>query len=189
MANVFYNSENGSSYQWVASPGITWAQAKSFAEGSSFNGQHGYLATITTVKELNFIDQVVFATGRPDNTFIGGSDALEEGVWRWVTGPEGDSNGGAGTVFFNKGNYVGEKVADWQSLSGGYTSGGDSLLLYSWWQPFFNPWNDSTGAPVTGGPAGYLIEWAKVAANNYFPTGAVTITGTSGNDTLTRGDV
>ncbi|MCE2781846.1 cadherin domain-containing protein, partial [Limnohabitans sp.] len=158
-SSVYYNSTNGHYYKWVSQGGITWQQAKTLAEGSVLNGTTGYLATVTTAQEMSFIDSTVFASGRPDNTYIGGSDALEEGVWRWVTGPEGDLNNGTGTIFFNAGTYVGEKAADWQPNSGGYTSGGDYLYLYSWWEAKFNPSNNSLGSPSSGGPQGYLVEW------------------------------
>ena len=101
MSNVFYNSSNGNYYKYVTATGITWAQAKTSAEQSTHNGMQGYLATVTNLSERNFIDQTIFSGTKPDNVFVGGSDAYQEGVWRWVTGPEGLQDGGKGLVFYD----------------------------------------------------------------------------------------
>jgi Ca2+-binding RTX toxin-like protein len=185
MANsdVYYNVSNAHYYQWVPAGGITWQQAKILAEDAKLNGiagsyLTGYLATITTPEELRFIDEVVFASGRPANTYIGGSDAAQEGVWRWVTGPEGQANDGAGTVFFASGEYVGEKAAEWQNKGQGDSAELDYLYIYSWWEPKFIPWPNDTGSISSGGPAGYLIEWGlSQGTPNNDPTGSVRIVG------------
>ena len=96
---------------------ITWKNAKAAAAERSYNGMGGYLATITSQDENDFIDQKVNA-----DAWIGASDDYEEinavtgtaftaqgtaysatsteseGKWYWVTGPE------KGTPL-TKGNY------------------------------------------------------------------------------------
>jgi hypothetical protein len=165
-ADIFYNSSNGSYYRYVKATGITWQQAKDAAEQSSFNGMQGYLATVTTLQERNFIDQTVFSGNRPDASFIGGSDAYQEGVWRWVTGPEGLEDGGKGLIFFDGTSRTDIPTNNmWvQGISGGKIVGDSSsnnyLYMYSWWDPRFNPWNNSTGSPGSGGTSGYLVEYS-----------------------------
>ena len=148
MSNYYLNELNGHYYTYVTDSGISWDEASSGAQSMSYGGSSGYLATITTESEMQFIDSVVFGSGRPDNTFVGGSDAYQEGVWRWVTGPEGLESDGAGRVFFESGAYVGEKAADWINYSAGDTESNDYLYIYSYREPQFNPWNGVLGSRV-----------------------------------------
>ena len=77
-------------YKFIPSNSITWDAAKRAAENSNFYGRQGYLATLTSQEEADFAGKQASGSG-----WIGGSDAENEGVWKWVTGPE------AGTVFWN----------------------------------------------------------------------------------------
>ncbi|CAM8643230.1 Na-Ca exchanger/integrin-beta4 [Oxalobacteraceae bacterium] len=171
MSNLFFNSANGSYYKYIVADGITWSQAKTFAEQSTFNGMQGHLATVTNFSERNFIDQTVFSGTKPDNVFIGGSDAFQEGVWRWVTGPEGKQDGGHGLVFFDGTNHTNIPTNNlWvqginSGMPGGDSADNDYLYMYSWWDPRFNPWNNSTGDNGSGGPSGYLIEYSSSFSN------------------------
>ena len=134
--DVLYNDANGSLYIYVAAPGITWEQAKTSSELLTFEGQQGYLATVTTLSERDFIDEVIFSEAKPDNIFIGGSDAHEEGVWRWVTGPEGQQDDGNVLIFFDGSNRSDIPSDDlWvQGTTGGVVNGdgadNDYLYMY-----------------------------------------------------------
>lgn len=77
-------------YEFVADERITWANAKVAAEQRTYFGRQGYLATLTSQEEADFAGKQASGAG-----WIGGSDEENEGVWKWVTGPE------AGTVFWN----------------------------------------------------------------------------------------
>ena len=93
-----YWVENGHVYSVVPSPGISWQDAKVAAETSTYGGVNGYLATITSQEEHDFILERI-----NDSGWIGANDIDEEGVWRWVTGPEAGmqfwSGAGNGTAF------------------------------------------------------------------------------------------
>jgi gliding motility-associated-like protein len=78
-----YLPSTGHYYLYEPSIGVAWNVAKSLAEGSSYFGLKGYLATILSAEEAKLIGEQSLGTG-----WIGGSDAETEGVWKWVTGPE-----------------------------------------------------------------------------------------------------
>lgn len=85
-------------YQYIAQRGIRWTEAKKEAEKLKYYGLQGYLATITSSVENDFIWSKIDGVG-----WIGASDADKEGEWYWKTGPE------AGTQFW-RGNYNGSPV-------------------------------------------------------------------------------
>lgn len=104
-------SDNGHFYEFVTSPtSIKWPEARNAAEGRSYYGRQGYLATITSAKENGFIAEKASSKG-----WIGGLDILRDpdldgaglapanaaGDWRWVTGPEGLEDGGNGLKFYD----------------------------------------------------------------------------------------
>ena len=92
-------------YEYVPSVGITWTAAKAAAEARTYFGLQGYLATITSLEEAQLSGEQAAGAG-----WIGGSDAANEGVWEWVTGPE------SGTVFWNGGiNGTTPNYANWNA--------------------------------------------------------------------------
>ncbi len=118
---VFLNTANGHYYEYVSSV-ADWQSATTAAAARTKYGMTGYLATITSASENDFIKDKVDAS----NVWIGASDAGVEGTWKWVTGPEGAANSGAGTQF-------------WQGVANG------SAITYASWKPGAEP-NDHNGA-------------------------------------------
>ncbi len=95
----------------VFMPQISWDDAKAAAEGMTKYGYTGYLVTVTSSAESEYIIPRL-----EGSSWMGSSDAANEGDWRWVTGPEGEANGGAGTAFWSGaigGNPVGGAYANW----------------------------------------------------------------------------
>ncbi|MFK7838407.1 MAG: Ig-like domain-containing protein, partial [Sulfitobacter sp.] len=152
-------------YQFVTSSTLTWTAARADAAANS-----GYLATVTSADEQAFVTGI--AAGRV--AFLGGSDAIEEGTWIWVDGPE------AGQQF-------------WQSAVGGATAGpvGGSYVNWSAGQPSAaasvenvlhlfgdGSWNDLVDADTPSTTFGYVMEYSgplnvrgSIATNDTDPEG------------------
>ena len=106
-----YLPSTGHFYEYIPQSGITWEKAKSDAEDLEYYGLKGYLATITSKEESQLAGEQ--ATGQG---WIGGSDAQEEGVWRWVTGPEtGKSFWIGGINGTTIGTDINPPFSDWSS--------------------------------------------------------------------------
>jgi len=85
---------NNHYYEFVLQPELRWTDAKVLAEARTFNGFHGYLATITSAGETNFMASHWPERGGGDqNGWLGGWQDLTApnysepaGGWKWVTG-------------------------------------------------------------------------------------------------------
>jgi hypothetical protein len=66
----------------------TWYEAQAYAESQTYMGLQGYLVTVTSVEENNFIASNFLNPPVKIAFWAGGSDEAQEGTWRWVTGPE-----------------------------------------------------------------------------------------------------
>lgn len=128
---------NGHYYEFI-SAATGFDQALAAAAGSSFNGQQGYLATVTSADEQAFI----FGSVTSSATWFSGSDREIEGTWKWLAGPE------AGTIFWQNGATL--TYANW---SGGEPNdaGGEDVLWGNW---SGSAWNDIGSANL-----GYVVEY------------------------------
>ncbi|MFZ0597714.1 MAG: T9SS type B sorting domain-containing protein [Flavobacterium sp.] len=140
-------------YLYVPNIGITWTDAKTAAEASTYYGLKGYLATILSTDEAKLVGEQASGTG-----WIGGSDADTENVWKWVTGPE------AGTVFWNgTTNGSTPNFAFWNSGEPNNQGGNEKYAHIT--QPGIGirgSWNDlsNTGDPSGSyQPKGYVVEY------------------------------
>lgn len=118
------------------------------AQGPLWTGWKSYLATVTSAEEWAFLDTVV--NPGHETAWLGASDAEEEGVWRWVTGPE------AGTVFWT-GDWTGTAsgYANWNSGEPNNVGDEGENALHGWYGA---GWND---IPATYTYA-YIVEYSPI---------------------------
>lgn len=69
------------SYELVEAS-MTWSAANTYAIS-----QGGYLATITSAEELADVSNLI-ASGQKSSYWLGGTDEIIEGQWKWVTGED-----------------------------------------------------------------------------------------------------
>lgn len=138
-------------YRFVSVHGIEWTVARDSAANMTYYGLKGYLATVRSREESEFILSKTKGTG-----WIGASDAAQEGRWEWVTGPDS-------SIHFWQGNYNGYAVngeyTNWGSGEPNDLNGEDyAHILYHIER---GSWNDlpngGTGGDFT--PQGFLVEF------------------------------
>jgi len=132
---------NGHFYERVDTP-VSFATARAAALASTHNGLNGYLVTITSEEENDFLINLAGGIG-----WSSGSDEAVEGTWRWLDGPE------AGVVYWQDG--VTLTYADWGAGEPNTFLGiQEDYMVIKFGQTAF--WND---LPFNSGQ-GYYVEYS-----------------------------
>lgn len=150
-----YNAENGHYYEVVAA-NVTWEQALLAAAKGTYQGMQGYLCTITSQQENDFVYSLVNV-----DSWIGGAcerkytdplndGSVEEWAYFWVCGPEKGM-----PICTNHGDAIGGSFVNWcpsqpDSYNGGETCMQLNLKLFA-----------------TSGPPG---QWNNLSTSNTLPT-------------------
>ncbi|MGL4421771.1 MAG: hypothetical protein ACRCZF_13975, partial [Gemmataceae bacterium] len=111
LGTATYSPATGHYYQYIDFPSTphTWTQARSDASSRNNLGLTGYMTTITSQAEQDFVTDI---SGNAHYTWIGGSDLATRNRWRWTTGPEGLQEGGSGRTFWS-GGAVSGSYSNW----------------------------------------------------------------------------
>lgn len=179
LGGAAYSPETGHYYEVVTGGStISWTDAKNAAAGKTFDGLQGYLATITSSAENQFILDKI-----PTDAWMGatdsheeidalidqdyGSDAAAEGNWYWVTGPEAGTLFSSGNDTDGAGN-IEPATVTWHNWNTGepndssndedygqfYASGGSAP----------GRWNDLPGT-TDAGILSYIVEYGGMAGD------------------------
>jgi hypothetical protein len=164
------SASNGHFYEYI-STAESWTNAKAAAAARAYMGFTGYLTTITSQSENDFIQQKLSSNG-----WIGASDghnevntsagstiyanqSAAEGNWYWVTGPE------AG-LQFSAGNSpsvvpVGGMYSNWNSIEPNNQGGNEQYgMIYSSGTGAAGRWNDEGS-----GSMGYMVEYVGLSTD------------------------
>ncbi len=130
-------------YQYVDEV-VSWQNAFDAAAASSYMGAQGYLATVTSAGEDEFLYSIL-SEFQGAGAWLGGSDADSEGTWVWMNGPE------QGQSF---------TYENWYDPTGepNDLNGEDYLQMT---QRGWGSWND-LGGNDDWSLSGYFVEYSKV---------------------------
>ncbi|WP_299113115.1 T9SS type B sorting domain-containing protein [uncultured Winogradskyella sp.] len=157
LGNANYLPSTDHYYFYIASFGITWADARAEAATRDYFGLQGYLATITTPEEAQLTGEQASGAG-----WIGATDEETENIWKWVTGPE------AGTEFFDQSTFspINGEFSFWNTNEPNNFGavGEDYAHITDPSIGILGSWNDLplAGDPDVNGPyhpKGYIIEF------------------------------
>ena len=121
-----YSKNSDRVYSFIVRAKTAWVEARDYCKKpeNDFYGRTGYLATVTSATENDFVSTTLGGRG-----WLGGADSRIEGDWRWVTGPESNKDSGNGQIFWSgKGLGAGGKSVDnaytnWDRPSGDNPAG------------------------------------------------------------------
>ncbi len=120
----YYNPSNGHFYRPISTT-ATYDNAKTLSAAQTFKGQTGYLVTLTSADEENF----VILNVPQNNIWIALSDRLVEAQWRIDAGPE------AGTLIkTSNGQTAGNIQGQYNNWCGGEpnNSGDEDYVVTKW---------------------------------------------------------
>lgn len=133
---------NGHWYKIIKDESITsWDAAKQYC-----NNFNGYLATITSQAENDFLYNYITACGY-ENAYFGLTDHMSEGIWQWDNGEE--------VMYTN-----------WhQNEPNNETSNEDYAMFYYKYPD--GTWNDgSFGTETNNGGKEFICEWGEYQSSN-----------------------
>ncbi|MEM8913111.1 MAG: LamG-like jellyroll fold domain-containing protein, partial [Planctomycetota bacterium] len=177
-----YDAATGKFYR-MSDSNATWVNAQAGAVASTLNGVNGQLVTIRSAYEDRLVRQISLDEGR--NPWLGASDVLSEGDWRWYDGTE------AGETIWT-GNESGTAAAGQYTNFGYYDMDSTSDHDYARLNRHTGFWSTLNSSSNNH----YLIEWdaSEVLSNFTFSltddaSGRFAIDGSTGEITVADGSL
>lgn len=142
------NSQTNHCYLIVENLQASWTQAVALASQQTYNGQTGYLATVTSSQEQSFLYNNVYSS---ISLWIGGASVVGSSAWTWITGPE------AGVQFATQaGATIPPYYSNW-CFSSDPMSTQPAYAQFDWYYPGCVTTADNTTQYYTG----YLVEFGS----------------------------
>ena len=168
---AFYNNN----YYLAVDGNLTWDEAFAAAAAMTYQGRQGHLVTVSAAAEYEFLRDNLF--NGSTYYWAGATDVAQEGVWKWVAGPE------AGTQFWQSnstepnnngfGSIVGGAYSNWVfSEPNNGSNGQENHLILN----YLGVWGDDVGSYQRS----HIVEFSLPASTD----NADSLTGTPNADTL-----
>jgi hypothetical protein len=176
-SKLFFNQDNGHYYRVYRDSPQTFANARTAAAGRTMFGAPGYLVTVTSLGESEYIATHVLPPGDTGEYWTSGSDQTVEGKWVWMDGPEagqeywsGVANGSPTAGAYSTWN-TGEPNDSADNEDGmeiqRYNSSNSAYRTQAW-HPYRVKWNDIS----TGSTRWQIVEWGGVGNSTAETTSA-----------------
>jgi filamentous hemagglutinin family protein len=152
----------GNTYSLSAAATYTWAGAVDHAD----NVANSYLITITSALENSLIRSVAAGNDVWTGAYLDGSN-----YWRWMTGPEGQMDGGQGLAFSvgaSAASTIGDAYTNWTSAE----PNASGAAMQIWFNGGVAKWDDTT----EGTQKRYIRETEGTAAAFTIDAGAGVVT-------------
>jgi hypothetical protein len=161
--SVYYNPLTSHFYEYVAGS-TTWTNAYTVSQAKSYFGRAGYLATMMSEAENNFVWKLMASDAwfgaSDDYTYINtakgstvyANQSASEGKWHWVTGPEKGQN-------FSNGNTPSTTLVSgmYHKWAGGEPNG-TSEAFGQFYSSNNGQWNDLANSTL----GGYICEYGDM---------------------------
>ena len=161
-------SGSGHFYQWASAPSATPDEVLTQAQEVSYRGLKGYLGTITSAAENQFVVDMMVPVrpylGLSGGVIFGASDQAVDGQWKWLSGPES----GAALSYLNWSPSEPTVMVDGLREDFVYVMVGDAQVQGSGW------WADISSGRAPG-TNGYLIEYGGLPASYSVSAGKSTV--------------
>jgi hypothetical protein len=161
--SVYYNPLTEHFYEYVAGT-ISWTGSYTSATGKSYFGRAGYLSTMLSSAENNFVWKIMpsdaWFGACDDYTYVNAalgattyaSQAAVEGKWHWVTGPE------KGTLFSNGNGSPVTATGKYANWAGGEPNNAGSEHYGQFYSSNNGMWNDLPNTTL----GGYICEYGDM---------------------------
>ena len=148
------NSQHTVRYKLIIGAPVTWDGAVSACALLTYLGRRGALARVSSSDEFS---SALHMTGSSSSFWLGGSDAADEGIWRWSSGA-----GGATDAAFQNGSSCQQSMCPWSAGAPAVDASKNCLSLTA----------SGLQDTVCSTAQAYLCSWTAPSATMTFTTTA-----------------